>query len=68
MYFCGIDVAKRSHIAVVLDEQGQVVKPAFTVHNTRSGFEQLHHVLSSLSGPVSIARSDGHYCWRCLKT
>jgi len=66
MYCCGIDVAKRNHVALVLDEQGQVVKPAFTVHNTRAGFEQLHQVLSDLSGPVNIGlEATGHY-WLVL--
>lgn len=66
MYFCGIDVAKRNHVALVLDEQGQVVKPSFTIHNTQAGFEHLHQVLSSLSGPVHIGlEATGHY-WLAL--
>jgi transposase len=66
MYFCGIDVAKRKHVVLVLDEQGQVVKPPVTIHNTRAGFEQLHRVLSSLAGSVSIGmEATGHY-WLTL--
>jgi transposase len=66
MYFCGIDVAKRSHVAMVLDEQGQVVKPPLTIHNTRAGFEQLHHLLAGLPGPVNIGlEATGHY-WLAL--
>jgi transposase len=66
MYFCGIDVAKRNHVALVLDEQGQVLKPSLTIHNTRAGFEQLHHLLASLDGPIHIGlEATGHY-WLAL--
>ena len=31
--FCGIDIAKRNHQALILDAQGKVLKPAFLVTN-----------------------------------
>ena len=37
MYYCGIDVAKRKHAVVVLDERGKVYRPVFTIQNTQAG-------------------------------
>ena len=60
MYFCRIDVAKRKHVVLVLDEQGQIVKPSFTIHNTRAGFGQLHRVLSHASEKMDCVGCDTH--------
>jgi transposase len=66
MWFCGIDVAKHKHVALVVDEKGAVVKPAFAFANDRQGFDALLTVLASLDGPVSIAmEATGHY-WLAL--
>ena len=66
MFFCGIDVAKRKHAALVVDHTGQVVQPALIIHNTRAGFEQLAQALHALSGPVAIGlEATGHY-WLAL--
>ena len=65
-YFCGIDVAKRQHMALIMDSAGQSVKPAFTVANSRADFELLIEQLRSLSGPVKVAlEATGHY-WLTL--
>jgi len=64
MCICGIDVAKLNHVALVQDEQGQIIVPAFSITNTRSGFEQLHRHLAALPGPVTIGlEATGHYWW-----
>jgi transposase len=61
-YFCGIDVAKRKHVALLMDSDGQRVKPAFTVANCRDGFTLLTQQLQALSGPVTVAlEATGHY-------
>jgi len=66
MWFCGIDVAKHKHVALVVDEKGAVVKPAFAFANDRQGFDALLAVLASLGGPVSVAmEATGHY-WLAL--
>jgi len=66
MWFCGIDVAKHKHVALVVDEKGVVVKSAFAFTNDRHGFDTLLAVLASLGGPVSIAmEATGHY-WLAL--
>ena len=42
MYLCGIDVAKRKHMAAILLAEGQVTQASFSVTNTREDFDQLH--------------------------
>lgn len=65
-YFCGIDVAKRKHVALLLDSAGQRVKPAFTVTNCRDGFTLLVEQLRALPGPATVAlEATGHY-WLAL--
>jgi len=66
MFYCGIDVAKHKHAVVVLDEQGQVHKPAFTAENTHAGMEHLLEVLQPFVGNVCIGlEATGHY-WLSL--
>ena len=66
MLFCGIDVAKRKHAALILDEKGKVLKPAFSLSNDRQGFDELQAVLADLSEPVTIGmEATGHY-WLSL--
>lgn len=47
MNYCGIDVAKRKHSAMVLNEKSEVVKQNFTFKNDRQGFNKLLHELES---------------------
>lgn len=64
--FCGIDVAKRRHQALVLDSAGNVLKPAFAVTNDRHGFDLLVEQLRQLPGPVVVVlEATGHY-WLSL--
>ncbi len=66
IYHCGIDISKRKHMALFLDNTGHVVRPAFPILNTRDGFAQLVQELQSLRGSVVIAvEATGHY-WRSL--
>ena len=66
MLFCGIDVAKRKHVALIMDETGETVERAFSVHNNRSGFDQMVAKLRALSDPVTIGlEATGHY-WLAL--
>ncbi|MFC2031308.1 IS110 family transposase [Chloroflexota bacterium] len=63
MYFCGVDVAKREHTVLVVDNEGRVVQPAFSFDNNRAGFDQLAAVLAGLSEPVAVGlEATGHYC------
>lgn len=66
MFYCGIDVAKHKHAVVVLDDQGQVHKPAFTAENTHAGMEQLLENLKPFAGNIYIGlEATGHY-WLSL--
>jgi transposase len=62
MYYCGIDVGKGSHTAMVIDDDRQVVVPAFSVANDRAGLEKMATVLSPYQGQLHIGlEATGHY-------
>ena len=66
MLFCGIDVAKRKHVAVIMDDTGKTVEAAFGIRNNRSGFDQMVAKLGALSAPVTVGlEATGHY-WLSL--
>jgi transposase len=66
MLYCGIDVAKYKHVALIVDANGAVVKPAFTFSNDRQGFDTLLQALAELGEPVSVGmEATGHY-WLTL--
>ena len=66
MFFCGIDVAKHKHAVLVVDDTGQIIRPAFSIDNNRVGFERLSTVLAQFSEPVSVGlEATGHY-WLAL--
>jgi len=62
MYYCGIDVGKGSHTALVIDDDRQVVVPAFSVANDRAGLEKMATVLSRYQSQLHIGlEATGHY-------
>jgi transposase len=66
--FCGIDVAKRKHVACILDRDGQVLVRSVSFANDAEGFEQLLARLQEAGGPrrVLVAmEATGHY-WYSL--
>lgn len=66
MLYCGIDIAKHKHMVSCVDEKGQVVQAAFTITNTRAGFDELHQALKALGGAVTVGlEATGHY-WLAL--
>jgi len=66
MMYCGIDVAKLKHAVSLMDDKGQTLKAAFTITNTRSGFDQLLAELHNLTGEVTVGlEATGHY-WLAL--
>lgn len=66
MFFCGIDVAKRQHVALFLDQTGTITQRAFEVANTRTGFEDLERRLHAQSESVTVGlEATGHY-WLAL--
>jgi transposase len=66
MYCLGIDIAKRKHTAMILDEQGQVIRRAFSLTNDGLGFGQLMAEIRALPEAVIIGlEATGHY-WLAL--
>lgn len=66
MYYCGIDIAKRKHDAVILDETGKTIGRSVKIENTASGFSELLTKLQALDQTVTLGlEATGHY-WLAL--
>ena len=68
MYIVGIDIAKRSHDAIIIDSSGGIIKNAFNFKNDRTGFDKLIRVLDSLGNRSEFLigmESTSHY-WLAL--
>jgi transposase len=66
MYFCGIDIAKKKHDAVIVDGEGNFLGKPISITNTAAGFEELLTRLQSLDQNVLIGlEATGHY-WLAL--
>jgi transposase len=66
MYFCGIDVSKRQHAVLIMDDQGHKVRSGFSIKNNQAGFDELLAALQGLPEPVTVGlEATGHY-WLSL--
>ena len=69
MFIVGVDIAKRSHEAIILDDSGNVVKKAFNFKNDSTGFTKLTAALTGVSANpkdfIVGMESTGHY-WLAL--
>jgi transposase len=69
MYIVGVDVAKRSHEATVIDANGNTIKKAFNFRNDADGFQKLMSALEAVSTNPSDfivgMESTSHY-WLAL--
>lgn len=66
MLYVGIDIAKRSHEATILDETGSQLAPSLKFANTVEGVEALLERVKGYDQPVSFAlEATGHY-WLAL--
>ena len=69
MFIVGVDVAKRSHEAIIIDREGNIVKKAFNFKNDANGFSKLKTTLQSVSSNPSDfiigMESTSHY-WLAL--
>jgi transposase len=62
MFYCGIDVAKRKHAVVILDEKGKVQKSVFTIENIQAGMQFLLEQLKPFGQEIRIGmEATGHY-------
>ena len=71
MFFVGIDIAKNSHEATVIDERGNIAVKPFKFSNSLSGFEKFLAAIQNLSSDLSLfefgMEATGHY-WLNLYT
>ena len=66
MFYCGIDIAKRKHAVVILDEKGKVQKSVFIIENTQAGMQFLLEQLKPFGQDIRIGlEATGHY-WLSL--
>lgn len=69
MFIIGIDIAKRSHEAVIIAEDGQIVRKAFNFRNSCTGYnllmEQVRKLTNVKSQIVFAMESTAHY-WLAL--
>lgn len=69
MHYIGIDIAKRSHVAAVIDADGNVVVESFKFNNTATGFARLLGRLAEAGIDADDCQvgmeATGHY-WICL--
>lgn len=64
MLSVGVDVAKHSHEACVLDASGRMVGQPLKFPSSRSGVDRLVAALQELGSPATIAlEASGHY-WK----
>ncbi len=66
--FCGIDVAKRTHVACIVDRDGDFVARSRSFNNDRDGFEHLLARVQDAGGPKRVMvgmEATGHY-WYSL--
>lgn len=65
MFYCGIDIAKRSHEASVIDAGGKPLMDSITIANTQEGCERLYSLFERLNidkADIIIGmEATGHY-------
>ena len=60
--YMGIDVAKRTHQAMLMNSAGETLVKAFPVTNNRQGIDMLLEHLAQVDEPVEIGlEATGHY-------
>lgn len=71
MFYIGIDIAKRTHEAVIIDDQGKIVQRSFRFQNSCSGFnllmERVRNITNQRPEVVFGMESTSHY-WLALYT
>lgn len=68
MYIVGIDITKRSHEAVIIDSDGNILKKAFNFKNNHEGFNKLLSIMQKFGKPDEFIigmESTSHY-WLAL--
>ncbi|MCR4956511.1 MAG: IS110 family transposase [Lachnospiraceae bacterium] len=70
MIYVGIDIAKDKHDCYITNEDGEVLYSAFTIYNSRTGFDVLYDRIMSVATEKSNVRigleATGHYSYNLL--
>jgi transposase len=64
MFYLGIDIAKNTHVASLLDEKGKIVFKGFSFSNSQDGAKSLMDLLQSKIGISEVTvgmEATGHY-------
>lgn len=67
--FCGIDIAKRKHVARIIDRDGQCVARSQSFNNDADGYQSIVARLKDAGGPRKVLvgmEATGHY-WYSLR-
>ncbi len=71
MFIVGIDIAKRSHVARIIDSEGRIVVKPFSFRNSCSGYNALlarmHKITNRKSELILAMEATSHY-WLALYT
>jgi transposase len=66
--FCGIDIAKRKHVAQIIDRDGQCLARSQSFNNNAEGYQSILKRLQEAGGPKKLLvgmEATGHY-WHSL--
>jgi transposase len=70
MIYVGIDVAKDKHDCFITNSDGEVLYKAFTIPNSRNGFDGLYQKISSTTNDLNKVKvgleATGHYSYNLL--
>lgn len=70
MVYVGIDVAKDKHDCFICNGDGEILANAFTIENSRSGFEHLLKIINTctgIDGKMKVGlEATGHYSYNLL--
>lgn len=65
MYIVGVDIAKRAHEAIIINDSGAVIQKPFSFQNTSQGFEKflskLHKISPEKDDFIIAMESTSHY-------
>ena len=70
MIYAGIDVAKDKHDCFITNSDGEVLFKAFTIPNSRDGFDELYQKITSVTDDLTKVKvgleATGHYSYNIL--
>lgn len=49
MFYIGIDIAKRNHEAIIIDDDGSIIEKSFSFKNNNDGYEKLIDTIKNIS-------------------